>query len=309
MPWLNLSLLLLIVATALSILFSSWPHAWRWVRLVAVLGFQLSGVLFVTWLLIAVAQPRTSTLQVSGQPNPDQIVAMAALAAEHSIALMAVAITFGTSAGLGLAFLVTVTRDRRLMFLAPLTTLLWIIPTFLMAALVQELQFVLHNVTGLRVSGAYGLVTPLQIFWAAAVLGVRPAAYIFRQTRVTLDIEAGKDHVRAARARGLPPGRIALRYVIRPTASNLASVWMTSFRLMIGSLPLVEFFFAYPGLGQALLLSLGVGYGDQLGQFQPDLAIALVVAMATILITLESVTGLIQSLLDPRVRALRLGEV
>jgi hypothetical protein len=47
------------------------------------------------------------------------------------------------------------------------------------------------------VSGGYGEVPIGQIFWATLVLGVRPAAYIFRQTRVTLDQESTMYHVRA----------------------------------------------------------------------------------------------------------------
>ena len=75
---------------------------------------------------------------------------------------------------------------------------------------------------------------------------------------------------------------------------------------MIGSLPLVEFFFAYPGLGYTLLLSLGIAPGTQAPAPNADLAIALVVAMAGLLVLLESVTSLLQGWLDPRIRELRL---
>jgi ABC-type dipeptide/oligopeptide/nickel transport system permease component len=98
-----------------------------------------------------------------------------------------------------------------------------------------------------------------------------------------------------------------LRHVVHPAAAALLSAWMNSFRLMIGSLPLVEFFFGYPGLGEMLILALGLTFGIQgrSGQPQPDLAIALVVAMAAILLLLETATGLLQGWLDPRLRELR----
>ena len=56
-----------------------------------------------------------------------------------------------------------------------------------------------------------------------------------------------------------------------------------------------------------LILALGLTFGIQgrAGQSQPDLAIALVVAMAAILLVLETLTGLLQGWLDPRLRELR----
>jgi ABC-type dipeptide/oligopeptide/nickel transport system permease component len=51
---------------------------------------------------------------------------------------------------------------------------------------------------------------------------------------------------------------IAARHIIRPTAAGLVQTASSSIRLRLGALPLVEFFFAYPGLGQLLLSSLGV---------------------------------------------------
>ena len=35
------------------------------------------------------------------------------------------------------------------------------------------------------------------------------------------------------------------------------TAWLNSFRSLIGSLPLVEYFFGYPGLGRVLVLALG----------------------------------------------------
>jgi ABC-type dipeptide/oligopeptide/nickel transport system permease component len=228
------------------------------------------------------------------------------IAAERSFLLIAVAITAGTLAGLGATFAMTVFRTQRLIAIAPVVTVFWVTPTFLFAILAQEIQFVIYNTLDLRVSGGYGTASVGQIFWAALVLGVRPAAYIFRQTRVALEQESTMDHVRAAQARGLPWRVVALRYIIRPTAPSLLATWASSVRLMIGSLPLVEFFFAYPGLGYTLLLSLGIAPGTGAGAPNRDLAIALVVAMAALLVLLESVTSLLQGWLDPRIRELRL---
>jgi len=183
---------------------------------------------------------------------------------------------------------------------------IWVFPTFLLAVLVQELQAQVFNVTGLAVGGSYGIVDPVLAFWAAVVLSIRPAAYVYRRARLTLQDEQTEDHVRTAKAKGLAWRQILNRHIVRPAAASLTADWIASFRLMIGSLPLVEFFFAYPGLGMQLVLAIGIAYPDQAGHFQPDLAIGLVAAMAAILLTLEAMAKEIQRWLDPRLNELRI---
>jgi ABC-type dipeptide/oligopeptide/nickel transport system permease component len=311
MTWLNLSLLALVLTLLLVLSFSRAPRLWPAVRHVAILAFQMSGVVLLTWILVTLAQrnlgPPSQITAPSRPASGFEIASTALTGAERSLTLMVAATLWGSAAGLGLAFLTTAPRSRRLLLVVPLATLLWVIPTFLVAVVVQELQAQLYNLTGSPVSGGFGEVNGLQVFWAAVVLGLRPAAYVFRQARVTLDLEVLSDHVRTARAKGLEWPVVMLRHVVHPAAAALLSAWMNSFRLMIGSLPLVEFFFGYPGLGEMLILALGLTFGIQgrSGQPQPDLAIALVVAMAAILLLLETATGLLQGWLDPRLRELR----
>jgi ABC-type dipeptide/oligopeptide/nickel transport system permease component len=311
MTWLNLSLLTLILTLALVLVFSRIERLWAGLRYAATLGFQLSGVILLTWILVTLAQrnlgpPGEITLP-SPPPTGLAIASTALTGAERSLVLMIAATLWGSAAGLGLAFLLTARGSRRLLLVVPLATLLWVIPTFLIAIAIQEVQAQLYSLTGTPVSGGFGAVNGLQVFWAAVVLGLRPAAYVFRQARVTLDLEVVSDHVRTARAKGLEWRVVVFRHVVRPAAATLLNAWMNSFRLMIGSLPLVEFFFGYPGLGEMLILALGLTFGIQgrAGQAQPDLAIALVVAMAAILLVLETLSGLLQGWLDPRLRELR----
>jgi ABC-type dipeptide/oligopeptide/nickel transport system permease component len=307
MTWLNLSLIALIISLLLVLAFSRQAQLWIRVRPIATLGFQLAGILVLTWILVSLSQrgaPPPSTV-AAPPPAPDagDIVRTALRAAERSLALIGLATAWGSFAGLGAAFLLQTRRSRQLLLVIPIATVLWVIPTFLLAVVVQEVQAQIYNVTGAAVSGGFSAVNPFQIFWASIVLGVRPAAYIFRQGRATLDLEATADHVRTARAKGLTRSRVVWRHIVRPAAATLLGAWMSSFRLMIGALPLVEFFFGYPGLGEMLILSLGLTFGIQggPGQAAPDLAIALVVTMAAILVLLESGVSFLQALLDPRI--------
>jgi ABC-type dipeptide/oligopeptide/nickel transport system permease component len=151
----------------------------------------------------------------------------------------------------------------------------------------------------------------IQVFWASLVLGIRPATYLYRHGRAVLQRETGEDYVRTAEAKGLDWSDVVRRHLLRAGGSALVATWTNSFRLMIGSLPLVEYFFGYPGLGRILVQSIGITYGVGADQrpavFRGDLAIGLVVVLALILILVEATAGALQRRLDPRLATLRAG--
>jgi peptide/nickel transport system permease protein len=306
--WLNLALVIAIASGLLLLCLSPAERLWPSARVIVRLGFQLSAVLAVTWFLITLDD---NSLAASGgfsvpagSSTTSQLLRTVLAAAGPSFLLIATATVLGSVVGLGVAYSITAFHDRRLVVVGLLATVVLAIPTFLLAVIIQEIQARIYLATGQAVAGGYARVTVLAILWAATVLGLRPAAYVFRQARVALDQGELADYVRAARARGLTWPRIARRYVFRPTTPTLVSGWLNSFRFMIGSLPLVEFFFGYPGVGQQLIFALGIGYqGAQ--PLQPDLAIALVMTLAVMLLVLEAAANLLQQLLDPRLRELR----
>ena len=72
------------------------------------------------------------------------------------------------------------------------------------------------------------------------------------------------------------------------------ATWSNSFRLMLGSLPLVEYFFGYPGMGRILVQSIGIHYGVGTDFARPivyrgDIAIGLVVILALLQLVLIAV--------------------
>jgi len=107
--------------------------------------------------------------------------------------------------------------------------------------------------------------------------------------------------VRTALSKGLPWGVIVRRHIVRPAAAGLLQTGSSSIRLMFGSLPLVEFFFGYPGLGNLLLQSLGVSSGAASQPPDPGVAIASAVVLASILAILEALIRVLTQKADPRV--------
>jgi len=311
--WLWLSLLILGLTGAALVLIGSRRTQTGVARPMVALGFQLSGVLIATWLLLSLARvPVAAPANVAGAARPhelqllDQPVAQVlALTAVRSLGLIALALVWSTFLGLGIALVKTSLRQRRFVAVGAAAAALWITPTFVLAILVQEFQAFVAGHSALVVAAGFGDVNGIQLFWAAVVLGLRPAAYFFRHSDQIFSLESMLDYVRTAQAKGLPWHRVVSRHMLRGAAMPLLATWSNSLRVMIGSLPLVEYFFGYPGLGRVLILSLGLTYAGPSSHLHGDLAMGLVVTMAVILITLETAAALLQQRLDPRLRAIR----
>lgn len=300
MTWISFSLAALTASLGIALLFSGNEKLWPRLRFLSVLTFEIGGVVAVTLALVTLAYLATAPSMTSSVPAAVELSTVLRASA-NTVLLVISATLWGTLTGLGAAFFFTRSRLRST-WIGSFAAFMWVLPTFLLAIGVQEVQADIYNVTGLSVTGGYAKVSFGQVFWAAIVLGVRPAAYIFRQARVALAEEGAQDYVRAARAKGLPWRVVANRYILRPALPILAVSWLVSFRLMVGSLPLVEYFFAYPGLGNLFLSSIGLG-----GAINADEAIAAVALLAVAFLVLEAAVNVVQQILDPRLREMRAG--
>jgi ABC-type dipeptide/oligopeptide/nickel transport system permease component len=272
------------------------------------LALQAGGVVVATWGLFYFARLLVNSRSAGGAISNffyeplGQVLWEGAL---RSLTLIGFAIVGATIIGLSAAIAVVSLRERRLVGIELGGAVLLVIPTFLLAILVQELQAFVFGKTGLIVAAGYGDVNGVQIFWASLVLGIRPATYLYRHARAVLERETGEDYVRTAEAKGVEWNEVVRRHLLRAGGSALLATWSNSFRLMLGSLPLVEFFFGYPGLGRILVQSIGIHYDVRPTVVRGDIAIGVVVVLALILIIVESTAGGLQRWLDPRLRALR----
>ncbi len=295
MAWLSYSLLAFAVSLGLVLVFSGQDRIWRRIRFLAVFGLEIGGIILATFVLVTLAQLATAPGSVPRRT--EGLGPTLLLYGRNSLLLLGASMLWGTCLGLGAALWLTWLR-RRGAFFAWAGAVLWVVPTFLLALGAQEIQFNVYNLTQIPISGGYALASPLIIFWASAVLGMRPAVYLFRRARVAIGEVSTQDHVRTAAAKGVPWHRIAMRHIVRPALPMIIDAWLISIRLMIGSLPLVEYFFNYPGIG-GLFISQAAHLSD------PDLVIAEVSVVAGLLLLLEAAAGILQQVLDPRLLELR----
>ena len=133
-----------------------------------------------------------------------------------------------------------------------------------------------------------------QVLIPAIILAMRPIALIARVARNgALDV-LSSDYIRAARARGLPPGLITFKHVMPATLIPVITVFGGQVVYLLGGAVVIESVFNLPGLGRALID--GVAFRDySLLQF-------LVTSLAVVAVTVNLLIDFAYTLLDPRVR-------
>jgi len=201
-------------------------------------------------------------------------------------AALLVALGVGFPVGVIAALRRNRTLDHVLMFAASLG---YAIPNFV-------LSIVLILFFGLKLGwlplGGWGGVRHAVL--PAVALGLPWAGLIARLTRAAMQEALTADHVRMARAKGLPRRRVIVKHVVRNAVLpvvTLAPVLVAE--LITGSL-VVETIFGIPGIGQYFIQSvLGRDYSLMLG---------FIVFYATLIFLANLLVDLAYVLLDPRIR-------
>lgn len=134
-----------------------------------------------------------------------------------------------------------------------------------------------------------------QLLFPAIVLGFGLAAPIMRTARTSLLEVQSQDFVRTARGKGVAPGRIRTRHVLRAALIPIVTMTGIQFGYLLGGAIVVEQIFSVPGLGRQVLL------GIQQKEYAVVQSTVLVIALLFVLVNLA--TDWVYRIVDPRVRA------
>ncbi|MBW3619680.1 MAG: ABC transporter permease [Actinobacteria bacterium] len=146
-----------------------------------------------------------------------------------------------------------------------------------------------------------GYVSPLEdpteflrrVTMPAVTIGVVTGAILTRFTRSSVLESLNAEHVRLARAKGLPEGRILREHVLRNAWIPIVTVTGLQLATLLGGIVVVEVVFAWPGLGRlALDAVVNRDYPVMQGA-------VLVIAAAFLVINL--LVDLLYARLDPRI--------
>jgi uncharacterized protein len=176
-----------------------------------------------------------------------------------SVRLLIVAVGLAALIGVLVGSLAAVWRHSALSLPALTLTVVGVsVPSFLLSLLIQTGSIEFYKATGIRLflfgpalGDAKSLLPKMAL--PVLVLFVRPVAHITRVTFVSLSDVLERDYVRTARAKGQREALVFWNHALRNAAVSILTAVVVSFRFALGSLPVAEIFFDWPGLGVTML--------------------------------------------------------
>lgn len=177
---------------------------------------------------------------------------------KNSLGLLAISLSIAAVLGTWLGTMAALRRRSEGAYGMLFFTMLGIsIPAFLVAILLQRGGIWYTTTFGRQLVNMGGYGWDLKhIVMPVLVLMARPLAHIARLVYISLSEILTKDYIRTARAKGLRErGVIGIHAGLNLATSLLTAVGV-SLRYSLGILPLVEFIFAWPGMGLYALTAI-----------------------------------------------------
>ncbi len=217
--------------------------------------------------------------------------------------------TLLTSAGLlfislGLALLVGITLgiiaavSRRKAFSALivlLSTLGISTPSFFLGMLLWVANIQVHRTFNITVLPSGGFGWDAHLIMPVFVLAMRPLAQIAQVTYVSLKDILLQDFIRTAYSKGLRSVAVNIRHAMSNALIPILTTLGASLRFSLASLPVVELFFNWPGVGLTLLQAIDKG----MSTFVIDLILSLGIFFLMVNLAIEVFFPLI----DARLRS------
>jgi len=171
-----------------------------------------------------------------------------------SMGLLLIALLVAVAIGLPIGVSAAVHR-RSVLSLGTMTlTLLGIsLPSFSVAALLQIAEIYWYRSFGFRLVPVGGFGWDAHLVIPTLVLAARPLAYLARIAYMTFSKILDQDYIRTAHSKGLYQSRVMQDHAYPNAAVPILTGLGVSLRFSLGSLPVVEYFLGWPGIGAALL--------------------------------------------------------
>jgi ABC-type dipeptide/oligopeptide/nickel transport system permease component len=212
-----------------------------------------------------------------------------------SLGLLAVSLMIATLLGVSLGIWAAGRRHSGWSLPILLASIVGVsVPSFFAAMLLQLAMVKWARAFGSPLLPIGGFGWDHHIILPALVLAARPVAQIARVTFVSLGETLDQDFVRTAHSKGLRPRRVMIRHVIRNAAIPILTTIGLSLRFSLSSLPVVEFFFGWSGVGFILLKA--ISHQDT------NLTVALALCLGLLFILVNLVLEISYGFIDPRLR-------
>ena len=215
-----------------------------------------------------------------------------------TVELAVLAGLLGSIPALAVGVLAAVRRNSALDYAATIATLVGVsVPNFLLATVL-----VLIFSIWLRWLPPIGYVEltkdPLAnlrtMILPAVSLSLPLAAILMRNTRSAVLEVLGQEHVRVARAKGLPRRRILARHVILNASLPILTVVGIQVASLLGGTVIIETIFGLPGVGRYIY--------EAIANRDYPVVQGVTLVMATIFVVVSMIVDILYAVLDPRLR-------
>lgn len=166
-----------------------------------------------------------------------------------------------------------------------------VLPNFVMAPI---LVLVFTLMLGWLPGGGWSFQNPDYWVMPVIALGTSYMASIARITRSSMLEVLSSNHIRTAKAKGLPPRKIILRHALKPALLPVISYLGPAFVSMITGSVVIDMYFSTGGIGKSFVDSaLNRDYAVMMG-------VTILVGALTILFSL--VVDILYAWIDPKIR-------
>jgi peptide/nickel transport system permease protein len=214
----------------------------------------------------------------------------------NSMGLLLVALVGAAVVGLLAGGMAALSRRKRSVLLLLFLTILGIsIPSFFAGLLLRmgELQFLATFGRRLVVMAGFGWDLE-HMLMPVLVLAARPLAYVTRTSFLSLSQTMQEDYIRTAFSKGLGQSHTVMVHALRNIAVPMLTALGVSVRFSLSTLPVVELFFSWPGMGLRLLEAINARH--------TTMVVALACTLGLTFLVVNLLLDIAYRVIDPRIR-------
>jgi len=217
----------------------------------------------------------------------------------NSVVLVAISGILGSTIGMALGAFSAVKRNSVADDSLSVTALaITALPEFVVAVVLVILlsTVVFHLLPGVSMvsPGVYPWNVPSLLVLPVATLVIVTVPYVFRMTRAATIEALESDYVEMARLKGAPTWRLLFVHALPNALAPIIQVIGLTFLYLAGGIVVVEFVFAFPGIGQGLVNAVS----------DRDIPVIqfIVIVLAAFYVAMNIATDVVALLVSPRRR-------
>lgn len=214
----------------------------------------------------------------------------------NSMGLLLTALTISIFFGLLIGAFIALSKRRQLVLPLLTITLLGIsAPSFFSAIFLQTAELKYYSTFGRHIVSVAGFGWDFRhMLFPVLVLMARPLAYLTRSAFISLDRVMEEQFITTAYSKGLRQRRVVIGHALKNIAVPVLTAAGVSLRFSLSTLPVVEFFFAWPGIGWRLV--------DAINNRTTVLVVTLALALGLTIQLVNFSLDIIYRMVDPRLR-------